>query len=399
MGAFSISLLVHGLFALVAALFLYKWVYPPEPELVSTGPVGGTRGGEATTKVKTQSHPTIPVSLSNDHRIKTDRPASFSLPEASSDLADAALPMPLSVLGGEAGTKMPGDGHGLNAPGVGNKPGSGFRPGGGEGFMTPFGTNVAVQGSMPGRFYDFKQTRDGKPTEGYQVTRYGDFTSRVSKLQDSGFRELAFRKFFQAPDTLYLTQIAIPLTNANSGPTFFNVADKVKPSGWFVHYQGDVSADRDIIFRFVGTGDDYVSVFVKGLPRMIAAWPSLRAGVSGRWVPSEPIDENAATPLPGGPLVKGDWIKLKKGEKLDLDIGIGECPGGKVGFVLMVEEKGVKYRTAPNGAPVLPLFTTQPITKSSRDRITKDFQNWEFEWEKVPVFSVDQTSGMESDFH
>src|SRR6478672_7453263 len=93
MGAFSISLLVHGLFALVAALFLYKWVYPPEPGVIVTGPEGGSPSGEAATKVKTQPHLTIPVSLAKEHQIKTDGPATFSLPETSPDLPDAPLPM------------------------------------------------------------------------------------------------------------------------------------------------------------------------------------------------------------------------------------------------------------------------------------------------------------------
>jgi len=149
--------------------------------------------------------------------------------------------------------------------------GAGIGPGVGQGFMTPFGTNVALDASIPGRFYDFKQISRGKPVEDYQIGGK-DFDDRVRAIQKAGYRESAFRKFSQAPETLYLTQIAVPYSPANSGPEFFNVADKVKPAGWFVHYQGEVTVNRDITFRFIGTGDDYIGVFAKGRPRMISSW-------------------------------------------------------------------------------------------------------------------------------
>lgn len=323
----------------------------------------------------------------------------FTLPDTSSQVMDSALPMNMSSVGssgagvGNGGGKGPGNGLG-NGPGDG----LGMGPGIGKGFMTPFGSSTAGAGSMPGRFYDFKQMPDGKPTKGYSISNSEDFTSRVNKIQDSGYRETAFRKFFQAPDTLYLTQLAIPVTDANAGPKFFNVEGKVKPSGWFVHYEGAVRCDRDITFRFVGIGDDYLAVYSNNRPRVIAPWPQTRTQVIGRWDPSEPIaDRSAPSPLPGGPMGKGDWVRLKKGELLDLDIGLGESPGGKVGFVLMIEEKDAPYRTASNGEKILPLFTTEPITKTARDRITKDFPNWEFEWDGVPVFAVDKASGMGAD--
>jgi len=396
LGAFSISLLVHGLFALVAVLFLYKWVYPPDaPEpMVTFVPPGGSRGGDTTVKIKPQVQKTVPVSNSNKGVITIHGISDYVLPKSEADMGAAKLPEGMPAVGRGQGGGNPG---GQNSLGAGNLPGQGIGPNAGKGFMTPFGTNVAVIGAMPGHFYDFKQTEKGKAVEKYDV--HGpDFTNNVLKLQGDGFSNTAFRKFFKAPDALYLTQLAIPTSNANAGPEFFNVADKVKPSGWLVVYNGMISTPRDIKFRFIGTGDDYISVFSHGRPKMINAWPDMRQSVMGRWTPSETIDNDAASPLPGGALVKGDWITLRRGDKIDISIAIGERPGGKVGFVLMVEEKGVEYRTAANGAKVLPLFTTQAITTAARERITKDFKNWEFEWEKVPVFAVDKASGMGADF-
>ncbi|MEO7099020.1 MAG: hypothetical protein ABI162_06635 [Luteolibacter sp.] len=388
LGAFSISLLVHGLFALIAVLFLYKWVYPPTDATVTPPFIGGSPHAETQTKIKTQIQQTMPVSYVDRNRIVIPGVTDYTVPEIQNQMADGGQAIP-DLASPSPGTGMPGGlvgGH--NAGPVG--PALGVH-------TTPFGTTFA-DGSLPGHFYDFKQTAKGKPTEGYNVRGVEDYASRVIRIQKDGFREAAFRKFFQAPDALYLTQLAIPTTDADAGPKFFNVADKVKPSGWLVVYDGSISTNRDMTFRFLGTGDDYISVFNNSQPKLINAWPDMRQSVMDHWKPSEAIDNDAPSPLPGAPLVKGDWITLRRGQKMDISIAIGERPGGKVGFVLMVEEKGVEYRTGSNGAKVLPLFTTQPITKTSRDRITKDFPNWEFQWDGVPVFAVDQTSGMGSGF-
>lgn len=389
MGAFTVSLLVHGIFAVIAVFFLYQWVYPPDPEITFTPPGGGSKGGAPSSNVHIQ-RTQLPASIARP-AIRFDGLSDVTLPDSAAEMINSSMPVSMANLGRNSIGRGDRNGTGIGENnGLGNGPGFGLNIG--KGFMTPFGSADATGSGMAGHFYDFKQLPDGKPTPDYQTSRYTDFTSRVAKIQNAGFRDTAFKPYFKAPDTLYLTQLAIPTTNADAGPKFFNVADKVKPSGWLVHYHGTVSVNRDITFRFVGTGDDYVSVFSNGRPRLIAAWPNQRAQVIGRWKPSEPIDGSAASPIPGGPLVKGDWITLRRGATLDLDIAAGECPGGKVGFVLMVEEKNTNYRNASNGALILPIFTTEPIDQESRERITKGFPHWEFGWENVPVFKVNQTN-------
>ncbi|MCW1886993.1 hypothetical protein OKA04_19800 [Luteolibacter flavescens] len=396
-GAFSISVLIHGIFLLLAVFYFISWIDKPNEPVPNFIPGGGGGGnkGETANKVKTRAR----AMATPTHRpvIASTGAATFSLPESSTQVMDVGMPSALSSAG-EGGGGGGGKGGGLGT-GVGTGTGPGSGPGVGKGFIdtTPFGSRDQVAGAMPGRFYDFKQTRDAKPVKDYDVANYDHFGSRIIKIQDSNYRATAFRKFFESPDTLYLTQIAIPLSDAGTAPQFFNVADKVKPSGWLIHYRGEVVCNRDITFRFVGTGDDYLGVFVKGRCRLVAAWPGVRSHVIGDWEPAEPIADSGPTPLAGGPVTKGDWIKIRKGEKVQLDIGIGECPGGKVGFVLMVEEKGVEYRTMANGQPILPLFTTETISEQTKERVKKDFSNWEFEWENVPVFPVSQESRMGGD--
>lgn len=383
LGAFGVSLIVHAVFVILAIFVLYKWVQPapPEPQVTewANHKTGGGNGAETLHKVaKAQK---ARIASSKPPVIVANRPdSSIPLSEREPSLG-AALPM-VALSGGGGG---PGKGAGIH----GGPGGDGFgvigTPGKGVPIqINPFGSKENNGSALSGHFYDFKQDEKGKEIK-YDLRNYDEFLSRVKKLQRANFRESAFRNYFKAPDPLFLSQIAIPFGNASEGPIVFGVADKVKPSGWLVHYRGTVVAPRDITFRFAGMGDDYISAFVGGRPKLIAGWPGSGSQAADGWDKQEPIGAHKS-PLGDQPLTYGDWIRLKKGEKMELDLAIGECPGGKMGFILMIEEKGVTYEMS-GGRPILPLFTTEVIRPERKAQIVKGFGSYEFEWENVPVFA------------
>lgn len=261
--------------------------------------------------------------------------------------------------------------------------GSGSGAGGGGG---GFGSTGARPGSLEGRLYDFKQTPDGKEIP-YNLTDRAEFVDRVVRLQRSNFSAPALRRHFQAPNSLFLSHLAIPLTDAGAGPKFFGAEKTIKPSGWMAHYRGKITVPKSGTYRFSGLGDDYIAVMLDGRPRLIACWSDIQDGIAGRWTPTEPTGEHKS-PFSGMRLVYGDWVKLKEGDVLDIDIAVGERPGGKVGFILHIEEKGVDYRRAPDGRPILPLFATAPISDSEKMRIMDEFGSYEIEWRNMPVFGV-----------
>ncbi|MDB6076320.1 MAG: hypothetical protein JWO82_67, partial [Akkermansiaceae bacterium] len=150
----------------------------------------------------------------------------------------------------------------------------------------------------------------------YDIPGIEDFAKRVTDIQRRGFQDSAFSHFFKAPDALYISELAIPPSPADAGPSFFGAADKVKPSGWLAHYSGFIQAPRDIHFRFVGSADDYISVFSKGRPRLIACHSEAQAAIQEKWEPSR-TDKDYTGPM--GTLVHGDWIRLKKGEIMPID--------------------------------------------------------------------------------
>lgn len=365
--AVVMSLLVLVLFGLALGIFLLDSDVKDEPVLV-TYPVPSVE--EAPVEQRRMSHsvrrqPPAPSSAMA-RNIAANRVAPVSIPIPEIDAMEPFLDFgEMHDFGGEWGSGA-GDGAG----------------GGGGGF----GASEAIPGGLVGRLYDFKQRPDGTAIS-YQLEDPAEFVDRVVRLQRANFSDAALARHFQAPRELHLTHLAIPLTDAASGPEFFGAEGVIEPSGWIARYRGTIRAPKDGSFRFVGLGDDYLAVFLRGRMRLAACWPDIQEAIGGRWRPGEP-DRPHASPFSGVRLVQGDWVRMREGEELEIDLVIGERPGGKVGFVLMIEERGAEYRRATDGRPLLPLFTTAPFGSDERERITRDFGDWEFEWDEVPVFGA-----------
>lgn len=254
--------------------------------------------------------------------------------------------------------------------------------GGGGGF----GSANQASGGLKGSLYDFKQKPNGKPVP-YDLGNPSEFIERVVRLQRLRYADAALRKHFEAPHELYLTHLAIPFSSAAEGPSYFGAKDLMKPSGWVAHYRGRVRVPKTAIYRFSGLGDDYLTVLVDGAIRLVASWGDIQTAVSQGWTATEPTGKHHS-PFHQMRLVYGDWISLREGQEIDLQVVLGERPGGHVGFLLHVEEKGESYRRDPSGRPILPLFTTAGFSGEERERLSHTFGSYEFEWEKVPVFSL-----------
>ena len=152
------------------------------------------------------------------------------------------------------------------------------------------------------------------------------------------------------------------------------------------HYSGTVIVPRNGTYRFSGTGDNYLHVRVDGRPRL-----HFGHGQPKGWQPTSPTEQNHQSPYVQGWIVHyGDWIDLRAGQEIRIDIGIGESGGGMLGFILQVEERGVKYRTDKknNNRPILPLFTTAPFSPEEVQRLRSEFGVYEIDFENVPVFKT-----------
>ncbi len=249
----------------------------------------------------------------------------------------------------------------------------------GNGSKNPFGGLVQDATALVGTFYDFKQTRTGKPTN----LDSGGVVAVINDFVNQGWRESAFNKYFRASNTLYQSKLYIPAMNAEAAPTAFNCADQVQPSRWAVVYRGMVTPPHSGKYRFVGHADDilvirfndknvfdhgyfsgttnlpiYTSQDIlngtredQGIKKMLRhAYPMNLPLKTYRYEDTQTI--NSAL----GGLGIGPTFEATEGQSYPIDILLCELPGGTFSASLMIEEIGVNYEKAPGGSPILPLF-------------------------------------------
>ena len=58
---------------------------------------------------------------------------------------------------------------------------------------------------------------------------------------------------------------------------------------------------------------------------------------------------------------QSDPVEVNAGEHYDIEILIGEHPGGQFCTFLLLEKDGVNYETDPKGGPILPVFEFGPV--------------------------------------
>lgn len=267
-----------------------------------------------------------------------------------------------------------------------------------SGAASGFGSPAKISGTIGGFFYDFKQNSEGVAVKNYERDVTGNYIKNVKRFHRGRWNSDALSKHYKGERELFVRYIAIPFSKATEGPRFFGVEKKVKPKGWIVHYSGKVIAPRNGKFRFAGLGDDYLSVAINGRPHLIAPWWNLRSDLIDNRANSDAEKDKSVKH--GGPfgaddaerlrnhIIYGRWFNVSAGEELQVDIAIGENPGGMLGYLLLIEEDGVKYqKQKKGGAPILPPFSVGILHGDDIKKL-KSFPNWEFKFDDLPVFEA-----------
>lgn len=131
-----------------------------------------------------------------------------------------------------------------------------------------------------------------------------------------------------------------------------------------MHYEGELVYKDDITFRFWGLGDDVLIVRVDGKVVLHAPYPRDGDEKDCQFIsPWQTSSAKSRMYWLGDQLsVVGDWITLKAGEPLDMDVLVAEVPGGLFQAMLCVEVEGEEYPRNPDrGGPTLPIFKTAPL--------------------------------------
>lgn len=221
---------------------------------------------------------------------------------------------------------------------------------------TPYGGTVSVGSDFVGRFYDFKKNRDGSRS----IMDTVNFKEYVRDFCLTDWNPGRLMQFYRSPQKLYATCFMVPPTPSSSAPEAFKVPH-IEGAMWVCHYKGKLVYPEKIKFRFWGHGDDILIVRVDGKVVLDAPWP----GNEKAYTDWHNLDANTRKYRLGNNYsMVGDWIELEPGVPLDMEVLIGEVPGGQFCAMLTVEEWDYEknepkaYEKNYEGAPILPMFKT-----------------------------------------
>jgi hypothetical protein len=214
-----------------------------------------------------------------------------------------------------------------------------------------FGVPTPTSASLMGVLYDLKQTERRLPTKVTPVT----YSNVIDEFLRKGWDDNVLNRYYQVANSLYASQIFIPNMNADAAPKAFNAAKTVRPRMWIIHYKGQVSPPSTGSYRFWGCADDVMAVAVNGKTVLVGNRPDTKLP-NVKWKASEPDGAQAAD----DPLRPGDWMDLKADQIVDLDVIIGERPGGYFNAFMMVEKKGENYDKDSKGHSIFPIFQIAP---------------------------------------
>ncbi len=231
-------------------------------------------------------------------------------------------------------------------------------------FESLFGGTNASPNSLEGIFYDFKQDRGG---DAQRV----DYVETVQDFVDRSWNTNAWRSFFQAEQRLYASSFLIPMISATEAPKAYNVADQVQPAAWAAHYRGQFMAPRDDRYRFVGCADDLLIVRVNGKVVLdgsrrdtpVQAWDHT-------WDMEFADGQNRQWRAGNTEMAFGDWVSLKKGEVNEIEILVGERPGGQFGVYLFIQDRSDARNLQMEGnRPRMNAFLLRPLSAEGRRQI------------------------------
>ena len=213
-----------------------------------------------------------------------------------------------------------------------------------------FGKQSQSEAALIGVLYDLKQTPDHQRSN----VDPKSYINVVDEFMAKGWDESVLNRYYRVSKPVYTTQIFVPNMDANDGPKAFGADKFVKPSRWLIHYKGLVSPPSAGTYRFWGCADDALAVAVDGKTVLIGCkWPHQAAE---QWKPTDHDGARAAD----DDLRPGDWMELKEGQIIDLDVIIGERPGGQFNAFLMIEKQGENYDHDRQSHPILPIFQIAP---------------------------------------
>ncbi len=253
--------------------------------------------------------------------------------------------------------------------------------------VSVFGSGQSIGNDLVGTFYNFNRDRGGRRLPPLD---YDNYKSILLDFFRKDWRESLLARYYRSPNKLYATTICVPAILSTRAPEAFGEPPDTEGWCWATLYTGQLVHKDDITFRFWGSADDILMVRVDGKVVLNACYhndnsTSTYSLFSPIWQSSSP--DSFRYWMGNRTAVVGDWITLKAGESQDIEVLIGEVPGGAFCAMLTVEVEGVEYPKSPQGGPLLPIFKTAEPSLDLLDAIYNDLIPGEACLTNGPVFS------------
>ncbi len=350
---FSISLLVHVIIVvLLSGVALVREMSDDSSFIATYAPEGifstddAAPGEPAPEPVEFEE-----MTYSETQETAVSAPPSLLTALATDSSANSSFSVNTASVIPSVGSSLTGSANGSSALSIVSSAPSGRGGGGGGlGRRTLFGqVGGSTATGLEGTFFDLKQDRDGKTTD-MTVKKYGEV---VTAFVEGGFKHSVLKDFYQGSEKLYANEIFIPDIDANLGPAAFGLEKEVQPRMWLVLYRGQVSPPSSGTYHFVGAGDDVMVIRLNGKVVLDRSWYLRGFGdtVENYNYGFSRITEGFA---------KGPAMKLQAGTFYEVEILMGEQPGGRCFATVLIEKQGVSYKKHTSGAPILPVFRVGP---------------------------------------
>jgi hypothetical protein len=246
------------------------------------------------------------------------------------------------------------------------------------GKISVIGSGQTIGNDFKGSFYDLKRNRQG----GGIPMDQDQFRLVIRDFIRGGWKESDLNRYYRAPKTLYTTHFVVPPIPAPLFPDLYG-APEAESYFFFVKYKGELVYKEDIKFRFWGIGNAYMMVRVNGTDVFMACWP-FHEDFFDWWQSSSP--DNRKYFLADQEMAVGDWITLKAGQPVEMEVLFGEWEGWVSSAILLVEVEGQEYPRGRQGGPILPAFRTEDFSLDMLEEITKYLPEGECSLTNGPVF-------------
>jgi len=225
-----------------------------------------------------------------------------------------------------------------------------------------FGKKISIGNDLEGTLYDLKRTRTGN----LKMIDHGQYCSIVRKFILDGLKNSTLSSYYRSPTKLYNTHIMFPPVHAQRAMDMFGVPE-MESYYFMVHYKGKLVHKEGITFRFRGVGNAVMAVNVDGEEVFLS-----RNGFSAlpgafTWISSH--SDNLKYHLGNRVASVGEWITLEPNTPVDINIAFGDMQGDIFSAMLVVEVKGEKYEKNREGAPILPMFKMENLSRDQREDI------------------------------